>query len=308
MKFVTDAFSLTGASHIPKGLGCQDYATSGILGSAAYAVLCDGSSCASAKTGEPDRTAKTGVGASALALVTARAITSQLGVSTYADAGAAEVIRLQQQIALPQARSVLSLTEKDTATTCMICVITPEGGFVHVQGDGVLAIRMRNGDLKLFKWDWSGNAPYYPSYVDGVLESFVHKKGGWDAEALTEQQWSLPAEEGADFIDEGERKLTVRQGVHGVYLPLTAGEIAEIESIVMFSDGIGSVAKTSLRPEFLDWKAMVKRMFVRWGAALPNFAMVRLDRWQQRDIGVLEAVHQDDLSISAIRIIHESGT
>ncbi|GEM_PF-5361712 len=308
LKYVTDHFSLTGASHIPKGLGCQDYATSGTLPKGAvYAIVCDGCSCADPITHEPDRSAKTAVGASSLALITARAISKVWELNSRADEIAQLMINMQQQLVLPTIKSSLGLENKDLLATCMYVLIAPTGGIVNVQGDGVLALRKRNGEIILMRWDWSNNEPYYPCYNLDNTSSVVNSKGGVDAEVLTEQHWLLPAADNAEPIHLLDRKVTVSEGAKGVCISLNAEEVADIESLVLFSDGICSVAKGPyLRPEFLDWKDMVRRIFVRgWGEAAPDFVQARLDRWQERDVIVLDAKHLDDLSIAAIRRIYE---
>lgn len=310
MQFVTDAFSLTGASHIPKGLGCQDYGTAGLLPGGAYCILCDGSSCADPKTGEPDRSAKTAVGASGLALLTAKAIRDEWRVNPTATCESSHVVTSLRGHLLPQLRELQGLSNKDMSSTCMFSVVSQEGGYVCAQGDGVLAYRYTSGDIRVVRWDWKGNAPFYPVYTHSGLELFVQNAGGWDCEALSEQTWLIPSGTGNPEPELLEKRLlTVQQGVRGIYLPITGDELQTIDTIALFSDGIATVAKVpSLAPEFRDWKEMVRRMFMRFGQPLPNFAQARLARWEDRDTKAMDACHFDDLTLSAIRVKHEQSS
>ena len=312
LKFITDSAALIGATHVPEGLRLQDYTESGILanGSAAFAVTCDGSSCADPETKKPDRNARTDTGARALALATAKAIATNWALTGLITAETAESIRLQQQLALPLARGVLGLSQKDMAATCLYAYVSPEGGVIHIQGDGVLARRKLDGSIHMHRWDWTNNGPFYPSYVTEPdhLASFVKSKGGLDAEALTQQEWLV---KGRDFQNLGDRKITVRDGIKGVVIPLSAAEIAETDSLYLISDGICSVCEGNSPMNMqkpLDWKDMVVRMLAMIKHPTDTFVMARLARWLERDTQLLGAIHQDDLSLSSIYFIHEPTT
>lgn len=236
-KFTTDAHFHIGQAHLTGGMVCQDYALSGICGTAAYAVVSDGCS-----TG-----GNTDVGARILALATAKAICEYWHTRQLISCETTPLeIGVHQQVILSGARDMLGLVQSDMLATCLFACVCPGGGLVHVKGDGVVAHTLTNGSLRMIRFEWANNAPLYPAYGSDHYAEFVRFHGGdLTATKLTKEVWEYDAD-GA-FTKIGSEDISLGAGIRGVTIPV---ETSQLDCVAVFSDGVTQV-------DGMDWKDVV---------------------------------------------------
>lgn len=281
MKFTTDSHFLIGHAHFNAGKPCQDYALSGIHQDAAYAVVADGCS-----TG-----GLTDVGSRILALATVRALRSWTDFPNSFGPGEVSMARRD---GVSQARFTLGLDRSDMLATCIYAYFTPKGGFIHLEGDGVIAIMYRNGEIKMSRYDWMDNTPYYPAYL-GNLDGFIQAhKGDLQAKRLTKENWIVS---NGTFEDIGGQEFTLSEGLQGITEEISSDTCAEIEYVAIFTDGITQIAE-------LEWKEAVVEALA-FKSTEGEFAKRRLNR-------MLKDVHKkghgpiDDISFAVIKFNHQN--
>lgn len=158
--FSTDHYFHIGGAHLTGGKPCQDYAISGVCDEMAFAIVSDGCS-----TGR-----HTDVGSRLLTLSTASAIRNHWSTHHEIDAMKTPLaVSVKQNVLLAGMRDNLELISEDLLATCMYVYVSPGGGIVHVQGDGVVAIKYRDGRIVMHNFEWINNMPFYPIYRDGDL-------------------------------------------------------------------------------------------------------------------------------------------
>ena len=130
MLFAGDSYFYIGRGHFEAGKPCQDYALAGTNGRAAYAIVSDGCS-----TG-----GKTDVGARILALSTAKTL-GHTAVRAIAEpvTDVLPEISVRQRLVVTCSQEILGLSQSDILATCVYCYFTPQGGYIHLEGDGVIA-------------------------------------------------------------------------------------------------------------------------------------------------------------------------
>ena len=158
IKLHTDDYFRIGATHLKTGKPCQDYAFSEVYNGAVFAGISDG--CSSGRN--------TDVGSRILLLGTAalvkehwtrvREITEECCVP--------DEITLRQKVILAATRETLDLTTEDMLSTCLYIYVANNYGFVHIQGDGVVAMKDRSGRIVMRKYEWRNNTPFYPAYTN----------------------------------------------------------------------------------------------------------------------------------------------
>ncbi len=288
MKFGTDCHFNIGAEHISGGKPCQDYAISGTHGDVAYAIVSDG--CSSG--------GNTDVGARLITLSAAAAIREHSGVEGNAiHARAAQDVEVRRQLLLGGIKETLELRPSDMLATELYAYLTPKGGHVHVAGDGVVAFVYAGGRVRLHRFDWPNNMPFYPAYID-QLPSFVGAHGGnLAARVLNEQVYDyLPVPENASPT-KNIVLHSMSDGIRGIHFPITADELNSLAFVVVFSDGVTRVDKIDWQDaalELLDFKA-TEGVFAK--RRMINF--VREARKKGR--GPL-----DDIAFGVISVIHDS--
>jgi len=154
MRFSTDHYFQIGHAHYTAGKPCQDHALSRSSGLIACAIVSDGCS-----TG-----GNTDAGARILTFGTLQAIRDHARASDGSLGTAAISITSRQQQLIGAVRPMLGLDRSDMFATCMYAYLTQQGAIIHVQGDGVVGIKFRNGSIETHRFDWAKNAPFYPSY------------------------------------------------------------------------------------------------------------------------------------------------
>ncbi len=281
-----DHYFHIGAAHYASGKPCQDYALSGFAGEAAYAIVSDG--CSSG--------GHTDVGSRILALSTSQAISDHFKVwGSEPILKAIVSIESRQQQNLTSARALLGVSQDDLLATCVYAYITPFGGFVSMQGDGVIALKYRDGSVLMYRYEWADNTPFYPSYGDGRIEAFVAAHGGdINAERLT-RETVLRKSDGI-YHEVGVERFSVRDGLGGSVISLDPEEMNDLEFAAVFSDGVSQI-------ENVDWKDAVAAL-LSFKSTTGEFAKRRMIR-EIKDRQKTGKGPIDDIACAIIRIAKE---
>jgi hypothetical protein len=284
IKLHTDHYFHIGNTHLYSGKPCQDYAISDVNGDIAYGAVSDGCS-----TGR-----HTDVGSRILALSTATAIIDHWKISSniFDDAVAKEV-NLRQNLVLAGIRQTLGLIVDDMLATCAYAYITPLGGVAHIHGDGVIALKYRDGHIVMTRYDWEDNTPFYPAYNEAELDQFIKAHGSdLAAHRLKSETWTLDTE--GEFIDHVKAEYSLSEGIRGVTIEIPVESLfKEIEFIGVCSDGVTQVDQ-------LDWKDAVAK-FMAFKNTTGEFAKRRMIR-VIKDVQKIGKGPLDDISYSVIRV------
>jgi hypothetical protein len=197
----------------------------------------------------------------------------------------------QQQI-IGTTRLILGLERIDMLATCGYIYLTQHGGFAHVQGDGVLALKYRNGEILMVRYEWADNTPFYPSYGDGDLNKFVEAHGGnLDAERLSST--TMVQKQDGSYVQVDSKKYTLRQGLEGVVFNIHEKDLEQVEFVAVFSDGVTQIDR-------VDWKEAVSA-FLSFKNTTGDFAKRRMIRgvkdMQQTGKGPV-----DDISYAVVKV------
>ncbi len=283
MRFHTDEHFNIGHEHVTGGKPCQDHALSGVHEGAAYAVVSDG--CSSG--------GHTDIGARLMSLSAAAAIREHWSSTQNAVAlSAPQDVVLRQRLILGGIKETLRLESDDMLATCAYVYLSPEGGFIHLRGDGVIALVYDDG-IVLRRYDWPNNTPFYPAYVENTLPVFVSAHGGdINARVLTEKTFTNRA--GAQLLPEANRNFSIADGIRGVTIPVSKDELANrLAYVAVFSDGV-------CRVENMDWQDAARELLA-FKSAEGVFAKRRMMRFM-KDTRAVGKGPLDDIAYAVIRI------
>lgn len=279
----TDHHFHIGSAHLTSGKPCQDYANSVVYNSAALAIISDGCS-----TG-----GHTDIGSRVLALSTMAALRDHW--ITNCDALSETVpqeISLSQKIVSAGIRQLLNLKPQDMLATCVYAYISPNGGFVHVQGDGVVILKYQDKRIEVSKFEWSDNKPFYPAYSEFGLSNFIQAHGdNLNNLRLSEEKWTQRDEE--EFVDCGSANFTLSEGICGITINIPEKLLIDLKFIAVFSDGITQIDK-------IDWKSAVQ-MFTAFKNTKGEFAKRRMIRGI-RDTQKIGKGPLDDIACAIVRV------
>ncbi|MDO8469994.1 MAG: protein phosphatase 2C domain-containing protein [bacterium] len=283
-----------GHSHYTGGKICQDYALSSAGSSAACAIVSDGCS-----TG-----GYTDVGARIVSFLTLEAIRAHAKSCPGSTQGAMEAISARQAATFSELRpslDILGVKSRDMYATCAYAYVANDGGVVHVRGDGVVAMKYLDGSLRMTRFDWDDNTPFYPWYeYDGVdLESFVRRHGGdLDAPRYGSESILRPsAPEGAQ-AESVMVRYALRDGISGITIPISAEELLRLRFIAVLTDGITQIAG-------MGWQDAVVE-FLAFKTTAGEFVKRRVN-WGIKDSKRFGVGPVDDIALAAIHIDHEGG-
>lgn len=263
MRFHADNYFAIGAAHASAGLPCQDYAVCTTSGENAYAVVSDGCS-----TGD-----RTDIGARVVALAAIQAVLHGSGIFGE-----------QQPYLIRKAIDTLGLCQSDLLATCLFCSAGTNGGYFYIIGDGVVAMKLTDGQIIMHRLDWNHNTPFYPAYrIDSRSEdAFFSKHGGPHAEALNIET----------VLDDGSHSYT-KTAMEGSIGILFQFNTRDVEFAALFSDGVTQI-------DGVDWKDAV-REFLNFKTLTGEFvkrrAMRALKDMRDRGRGPV-----DDFSMAVIRV------
>jgi len=284
----TDHYFHIGKAHLTGGKPCQDYAISQTFHGAAMAIICDG--CSSG--------GQTDVGARLLALTTLTALQNHwLTNGQIVSEQTIPEIRLNQKIKLAASCQLLGLEPNDLLATCIYAYLEPQGGLIHVQGDGVVALKFNNQQILMYRYEWQDNRPYYPAYAENRLTDFIFAHGN-DLQALR-----LKAEKWQSINNQHQLlqtdNYTLSQGLQGIFLNLDQNLIDQgLEYIAVFSDGVTQIDNVKWQDavtDFLSFKntkgEFAKRRMIRGISEMIKlnkgplddiaYAVIRLDQLKE---------------------------
>jgi hypothetical protein len=281
MTLTTDSHFVIGHMHLTAGKPCQDYAIAKVQGAGtANCVLSDGCS-----TG-----GMTDVGARVVALSMANAL-------QYSWRGQPPELRDK---AMLEAKIALDLSSNDLLATSLCIQLHPElGGWIYMEGDGVIAFKNREGLINMTRYEWANNMPYYPIYRQN-LDTFLEAHGtDPEGKRMTVEKWKVKACGYCKTWEETDKfELPLKAGLSGILIPIVPTELPYLDLIAIFSDGICQI-------EGMDWKDAVKELLA-FKSTGGEFVKRRMNAFVKN---ALKLGHkpQDDLSCAVIKVNHDDA-
>ncbi len=281
MKLYADYYFHIGYAHLRSGKPCQDYAYAQTFKQSALAVVSDGCSGGG----------RTDIGARLITQATISALRylRQERKEELNEKDAIEV-SLNQKIKLRQAQAILEVEYEDLLATCLYAYFTPAGGLIHLEGDGVIVFKYQS-QLELIRIDWKNNIPYYPIYSEFGLDAFYQVHGNdLEAKVLSQERWR---KNGSEFKKVDQKNLSLRIALSGLDFWFKAQELAGLEFVAIFSDGITQI-------DNIDWKEAVQELLA-FKSIRGEFAKRRMIRFI-RDSQKIGRGPIDDIAYAVIRI------
>ena len=282
----TDSHFVIGKKHITQNSPCQDHALSGQVGDNLFAVVSDG--CSSGR--------HTDIGARIITCATITAIKACLQQTN----DLAVLPGLIHQTLIEHAQQTvvqMGLDNQDLLATCVYAIVTPAGGFVHILGDGHVAINYRNGDLQLINTEWQNNTPYYPA--DNRKQLFIADHSRTDQGAKSFELERVSIIQGV--VTTEKSFIGINQAVAGYVFPITEEQLETIEVISLASDGMGRFKKDGAFLPLLE-TVQTFTSFKNW---VGEFVKRRLSRGLL-DYGRSAIVPDDDVAIAAIHLEYQT--
>lgn len=281
MKFFTDHYFQIGNAHYTAGKPCQDHALSRSSSLIACAIVSDGCS-----TG-----GNTDAGAMILTFGTLQAIRDHAKASNGSLKTAKISITARQQQLIGMVRPMMGLDYQDMLATCIYAYFTQNGGLIHIQGDGIVGLKFRNGDILMHRYEWADNVPFYPSYENHDLKAFIERHGNDLTARRLFGQCVLRTSGGA--VIETLTDFSIQQGVDGISLDIPQNQLEQIEFVAVFTDGVAQI-------ENVGWCDAVSK-FLTFKTTTGEFAKRRMIR-EIKDMQTLGKGPIDDISYAVIRI------
>jgi len=302
VRFAADHYFQIGHAHYRSGKPCQDYAASMARDGFACAIVSDGCSTAGqnrdgsqalrddcSDAGETDNGSRIVVAATRAAL----ASQSPAPISTLH-----ERIRGEQRRLIRSARVLLGFSPRDMLATCAYVAVAGTDLTFCVHGDGVIALKYVGGRMKMCRYEWIGNIPFYPAYEDDDLAAFVRAHGeDLAAPRLLASYYSFD-ETTSEHRD--EKTFSLAEGIAGVqnFFDMSKGGAAEIEYAAVFTDGVTQIKDVAWEQAVID--------LLSFKTASGEFAKRRMARHLER---LLKEGHEtlDDISYAVVHIEREAS-
>lgn len=289
MKFHVDDYFYIGQAHLISGKPCQDYSFSGSCGESSFAIVSDGCS-----TGR-----HTDVGARVVALATVNAIQNWAKEKNISIEKIDKIIMDQHKAAITKSMEAFGLELQDMLATCAYVCVTPEGGLISVEGDGVVACVYTDGVVTLTSFQWADNAPMYPAYTLDGCKSFIDFHGrNLDAPVLKVESYSYDQAQShpAVFLPISE-VITLGDAINGNTLKISESELKNLKFIGVFTDGVMQV-------EGIQWQDAVLDLLA-FKSLEGEFAKRRMIRFLKDCRKDNEKGPRDDISFAVVRIDHQ---
>lgn len=291
--FTTDSYFHIGQTHLGQGKPCQDYAFSSVYENVGFAVVSDG--CSKGR--------HTDIGSRVVALATAAAVKQNANISLSIFADSEELkntIRRQQERTIKLTCETLDLELEDMLATCGYVCLSSNLGFIHLRGDGAIAVAQRDGSVKLTSYQWDKNAPLYIAYSEDNYADFINHHGGDPmTQALKIESWELTADK--LLVKIKEEKVSVAEGIAGALYLFSQSEIENISFAAVFTDGVtqvGSVAGGG--SDLMDWKEVVLQLMA-FKSLAGDFAKRRIIRFL-KDHQKIGKVPLDDIAYAVVQV------
>jgi len=288
----TDCYFEIGSSHE----SCQDYALTGEKDGIGFAIVTDGCSESHNISGQAD------LGARVVAYAARKLLMHSDVVKTLSEidkergtefSSEQEKIRdcIMQEVEI--VRKHLDLSPLFSDCTLLLTVVDKDKANLFMFGDGVAAIKFKNGDLNIIDVTYLSGAPYYPSYPldSNRLACYVQEFGGMLDVCQNLQQLN------------GLRKNASKQinlSPHpSIGWDNTSFTFKDIESISLMSDGVKSYQKQSDNGMNNVLSEDIVNSFVAYKNTSGVFVQRRM-KALQKDHKKLLMSHFDDISIATV--------
>lgn len=290
MRFSADHYFQIGHAHYTAGKPCQDYALSRSNGLIACAIVSDGCS-----TG-----GNTDVGSRILTFGTLQAIRDHAKASDGSLRTAAISITARQQQLIDVVRPMLGFERGDMLATCVYAYLTQCGALIHIQGDGVVGIKYRNGGISMHRFDWAKNAPFYPSYNDEEARQYILDLHQGVVDTAVMSYVSCVRSPDGTFEQEHIFQISFNDGKDGYVLKIPEADLPLIEFVAVFSDGVSQIGNVPNGDDPLDWRNSVAE-FLAFKNSTGEFAKRRMIRGI-KDMQRIGKGPIDDISFAVIHI------
>ncbi|MEK7628297.1 MAG: protein phosphatase 2C domain-containing protein [Patescibacteria group bacterium] len=234
MKLSADHCFAIGRPHAMSGTPCEDYALSGADETSAYAVVSDG--CSSAPHSD------------IASRIVAHALHHELVAGAFRES-CTMLSGLQKR--MRESETALGVAQNKLRATALGVFAHLDRAVINVFGDGVFAIKYRDGTLMMCRHDWEKNAPFYPAYFGGSLAEF--RAFHADVQTPVRVQWATSKADSSGEYTERCITRTLSEGVLGFTFSFPQWRIIEksgIEFIALMSDGVTQI-------DGMDWKEAV---------------------------------------------------
>jgi hypothetical protein len=282
-RFYADHYFHIGSMHYQRGLPCQDYALSYANSESAVAVVSDG--CSSGT--------HTDLGSRIQVLTLLETIRNFIKRDGESVREIAERISEEKKKRLLDAKSMLGLSRSNMLATSLYAYISAKGGFVHIEGDGIVVRKYRDGSIKAHQYVWEDNTPYYPAYADLDLAQFVEAHGG-NLDLIRLKRIEVEIRNGEEVRNE-VKEFSLKEGLLGVVEEISLEELEELEFLLVSTDGAAQV-------EGLGWVETVEE-FMAYKSLEGEFAKRRMIR-ALKTFEKEGYKPEDDVGIAVVRI-HE---
>src|SRR3989338_401960 len=283
--FYVDDYFHIGQMHLGSGKPCQDYSFSGVYGDAAFAIVSDGCS-----TGR-----HTDVGARVIALSTVNAVQQWLKAADIPINKLGRLVTKQHNYAILKSCEAFNLQLPDMLATCLYACLTPTGGLIGIQGDGVIAKVYRDGSITLAAYRWDNNTPLYPAYAADNYNIFV-KVHGNDSN-LSPLQVEHHHYNALGDVQINLQSISLNEAIKGVTQKISGNEAMELSFLAVFTDGVMQV-------DGIDWNDAVLQLLA-FKNVEGEFAKRRMIRFIKDAKTDGKKGPLDDISYAVIRIDHE---
>lgn len=290
VRFYADDYFHIGHAHLGMGKPCQDYTYSGVYDQIGFGAVSDG--CSSGR--------HTDIGSRVITLSTASFI-RQLTLVNLAN-----ILAVQREAAEAQTNLIkltqasLGLQQEDMLATSGYVLLSSFGGFVHVRGDGAVAVVYRNGRTNLYSYRWNKNTPFYPVYGADNYAGFIKEHGGnLDAPVVKVEHWyNQPGGETFQLI---ESTMSLSEGILGASHTFSSEEVQnEISFVAVFTDGVSQVASTVGASFVMPWREMVQELigFKNLnGEFVKRNAIWLIKNMRKKNVGPI-----DDIGYAVVRV------
>ncbi|OGM99294.1 MAG: hypothetical protein A2915_02485 [Candidatus Yanofskybacteria bacterium RIFCSPLOWO2_01_FULL_41_34] len=284
-RFCVDDYFHIGQMHLGSGKPCQDYSFSGVIDEGAFAIVSDGCS-----TGR-----HTDVGARIIALSTVSALQRWLKATNTSINKLGQLVTEQHNYAILKSCEAFNLQLPDMLATCLYVCLTPTGGLVGIQGDGVIAKVYRDGSITLAAYRWDNNTPLYPAYAADNYSSFIKVHG--NDPNLSPLQVEYHHHNALGDIQINPQSISLGEAIKGITQKISGDEAVELSFLAVFTDGVMQV-------EGVHWKDAVLQLLA-FKNVEGEFAKRRMIRFIKNSKAEGKKGPLDDISYAVIRIDHE---
>ncbi len=286
MKNVDEYYAI-GAQHRADGKPCQDHALSGYdADDNVYISITDGCTGGGA----------TDMGARIVNYATVQALKNMILWQRHNDVLADMVtdVASQRLLTIDRVHRELHMQHNDLLATNIYALSVKKYTYVHVVGDGIVAVVSVDGSIDVWRYLWADNIPYYPAYDMGKQEQFIAAHGGNGLQTrLMQERWSISS--CGDVLTVDVKKHTIAQGIRGITIDLSKRVRDNlVKSITIFSDGAELI-------DGLPWQYVVSQ-----SVAYKNVKGAFVKRRMMRLIKDVSKEHRGPLDDIACATIHIS--